>query len=56
MQILEQLRVMNDCATERLINDNDFNFIMTDSDDKTQLNEFLSHIDKESKRKTIHFI
>lgn len=56
MQILEQLRVMNDCATERLINDNDFTFVMTDSDDKTKLNEFLSHIDKESKRKTIHVI
>lgn len=49
MQILEQLRIMNGGQTERLQNDNDFKFIMTDNPNKVLLKEFFDHLRKDSK-------
>lgn len=49
IQILEQLRKMNDGQTERLQNDNDFKLIMTDEPNAVLLNEFFSHLKRDSK-------
>lgn len=49
IQILDQLRIMNDGRTERLQNDNDFKIIMTDNPDKVLLKKFYDNLKKESK-------
>ena len=48
IQILEQLRLMNNGETEHLQNDNEFNFVMTDSPDKVILKQFFEHLNKDS--------
>lgn len=48
IQILEQLRSMNEGQTERLLNDNKFKIIMTDNPNKGDLNEFFNHLAKDS--------
>lgn len=48
IQILEQLRLMNDGETEHLQNDNEFNFVMTDAPDKVIMKQFLEHLKKDS--------
>lgn len=47
IQILEQLRKMNGGHTEQLLNDNDFNLIMTDSLNDELLNKFFKHLKKD---------
>ena len=49
IQILEQLRLMNDAQTERLMNDNHFSIIMTDKPNQESLNAFFKHLRKDSK-------
>lgn len=46
MKILSQLREMNDFQTEKLINSNKFQFIMTDSADfnEKKFDEFIKHL------------
>ncbi len=48
LQILEQLRLMNDGQIERLQNDNEFNFVMTEAPDKVMVKQFFEHLDKDS--------
>lgn len=48
IQILEQLRKMNDGQTERLQNDNDFKLIMTDDPNNVLLKKFFDHLGKDS--------
>ena len=48
LQILEQLRVMNEGQMEYLQNDNEFNVVMTDSPDKVFMNQFYEHLKKDS--------
>ncbi len=48
IQILEQLRVMNDGQIEHLQNDNEFNIVMTDAPDKVIVNQFFEHLKKDS--------
>lgn len=48
IQILEQLRVMNDSQTERLINDNVFRIIMTENPDPELLQSFFADLEENS--------
>lgn len=48
IRILEQLRRMNKCQTERLLNDNDFKLIMVDNPDNIVINQFFDHLKKDS--------
>jgi hypothetical protein len=48
IEILEQLRLMNEGQQERLQNDNAFNLVMTDAPDEDVLNEFFEHLRKDS--------
>ena len=47
-QILDQLRSMNGGETEHLQNDNYFKLIMTDAPDPVLMNQFFSHLEKDS--------
>lgn len=48
LQILEQLRQMNDGQIEHLQNDNEFNFVMTDAPDTAILKQFFEHLNTDS--------
>lgn len=48
LQILEQLRMMNDGQTEHLQNDNEFNIVMADAPDKVIMKQFFEHLEKDS--------
>ena len=48
IQIQEQLRIMNEGETEHLQNDNEFNYVMTNSPNEAIVNEFLRHLRKDS--------
>ena len=48
IQILEQLRLMNEGQTEHLQNDNEFCIIMTDTPDQVLINPFFEHLVKDS--------
>ena len=48
IQLLEQLRIMNEGQMEPLRNDNIFNIIMTAAPDKGQLESFFSHLKQDS--------
>lgn len=48
LQILEQLRLMNDGQTEHLQNDNEFSIVMTEVPDKVIMKQFLEHLAKDS--------
>lgn len=48
VQILEQLRKMNAGETERLINDNDFQILMTDYSSSPAWGHFFVHLEKDS--------
>ena len=39
---------MNDGQIERLQNDNEFNFVMTEAPDKVMVKQFFEHLDKDS--------
>lgn len=48
LQILEQLRLMNDGQTLHLQNDNEFNVVMTEAPDKVFMKQFFEHLSKDS--------
>lgn len=48
IQLLEQLRMMNEGQMEPLRNDNIFSIIMTEAPDKVLLNSFFSHLKADS--------
>jgi len=48
LQILEQLRLMNDGQIEHLQNDNEFNFVMTDAPDEGIMRQFFKHLSDDS--------
>lgn len=49
IQILEQLRTMNQGETEHLINDNDVMFIMTDNPNMVLVKKFMDHLTQDSR-------
>ena len=56
LQILEQLRRMNEARTERLLNDNTFNIIMTESPNQELWEQFLNHLHNDTPSKLISYI